>query len=528
MSSASICSSIPESSFEAIRDRDSLYEAFVEATNSGYALLDERGFVIDANDEFLRLTDRKSREETVGHCVTDWTAPHDRDRHAREIATCLETGSLRDLEVDCIALDGSTRVVQINGRTQHIAGAARIVTFSRDISARCQREADRRATDRRLHEKQKLESLGVLAGGIAHDFNNLLTGILGHATLVSAQAGPHSPLLAGLEQIETAAMRGGDLCHQMLAYAGKGRFLMRPIDLNAVIEETTNLLRISIKKTASLHSCLATELPPVLADAAQMRQIIMNLVINASEAITEPNGHIIISTSLVHVDKAGLTETWCAPDVADGAFVLLDVSDDGAGMSAEVKTRIFDPFFTTKFTGRGLGLAAVLGIVRGHRGALQVESEPAMGATFRVLLPVAAGAMQPAPPRVLDSERWQSSGKVLVIDDEEAVRTTTAGLLELLGFTPLIESGGRAGARTFAEARDEIRVVLLDVTMPHFDGEETLRELRRIKPDACVILMSGFTEEEVARRFAGKEPTAFLPKPFRLSTLRDTLKQVLA
>jgi CheY-like chemotaxis protein len=315
----------------------------------------------------------------------------------------------------------------------------------------------------------------------------------------------------------------------MLAYAGKGRFLVRRLDLNSVIRETTQLLRGSITKNASLQCELAAQLPPIMADAMQMRQIITNLVINSAEALAERAGSISISTAVVATTAEYFAGTHLGPDIPPGDYLALEVRDTGAGMSQEVQARIFDPFFTTKFTGRGLGLAAVLGIVRGHHGALKVESEEGVGTRFVVLLPVADGAAETtstAPDN--DDEEWQSAGTILVIDDEEILRTTTAAMLELFGLTPVCAADGFAGVEAFAAAPDEVRLILLDLTMPNLDGLQTLERIRGIRSDARILLMSGFTEQEVARRFAGHELSGFLQKPFKLSTLREKLAEILS
>ena len=508
-------------------EKERLYHALIEATNTGYVLTDSRGFVLDANDEFLRLTGGESHDDVVGHALTDWTALHDLQRMTAELAQCVESGSIRNLEIDYVTPDGRIVAVEINARTQETTGGIRIIAFCRDITARRRAERERQVFERRLQETQKLESLGVLAGGIAHDFNNLLTGILGNVTLANAHVDASSPLRPLLSQIEMAASRAGDLCQQMLAYAGKGRFLVRRLDLNSVIRETTQLLLGSISKNAALQSELAPDLPPIMADATQIRQIIMNLVINSAEALADRTGSIVIATDVVHATAEYFAATHLAPEIPPGEYVALEVRDTGVGMSAEVQARIFDPFFTTKFTGRGLGLAAVLGIVRGHHGALKVESEEGAGTRFHVLLPVADGPVEARPTATGNDERWRSSGKILVIDDEEILRTTTGAMLELFGLTPVCAEDGYAGIEAFAASPDDVRLVLLDLTMPNLDGLQTLERIRAIRPNAPILLMSGFTEQEVARRFAGHELSGFLQKPFKLSTLREKLAEIL-
>jgi PAS domain S-box-containing protein len=386
--------------------------------------------------------------------------------------------------------------------------------------------AERQALEKKLQESQKLESLGVLAGGIAHDFNNLLTGVLGNASLARMDLPEDSPVQPFLEQIEVAATRAADLCKQMLAYSGKGRFVIKNLDLNSLIEDTTRLLQVSISKRAVLKFDLPAGLPVVLGDATQLRQVVMNLVINASEAVAEKSGFISITTGLTRADRAYLAGSHFAPDLPEGDYVFLEVADNGSGMSPEVQARIFDPFYTTKFTGRGLGLAAVLGIVRGHRGALKVFSEQGWGTTFKVLLPCVEGLAQEAELEIAHAGDWRGSGRVLVVDDEETVRVTTARMIEACGFTTRLAEDGRCGVEEFLAGNGDFALVILDLTMPHMDGAEAFHAITDARPDARVLLMSGFNEQEAIARFTGKGLAGFIQKPFTLPTLRNKLREI--
>jgi PAS domain S-box-containing protein len=386
--------------------------------------------------------------------------------------------------------------------------------------------AEKQALERKLQESQKLESLGVLAGGIAHDFNNLLTGVLGNASLARMDLPPESPVQPYLEQIEVAAARAADLCKQMLAYSGKGRFVVNRLDLNALIEDTTRLLQVSISKRAVMKFQLAPGLPVVLGDATQLRQVIMNLVINASEAISDKSGFIAVTTGLTRADRKYLAGAYFARDLPEGDYVSLEISDNGGGMSPEVLEKIFDPFFTTKFTGRGLGLAAVLGIVRGHKGALKVFSEPGWGTTFKILLPCAEGVAEELVRAAPGAAGWKGSGLVLVVDDEETVRVTTARMLEATGFSTRLADNGRTGVEEYMLDPDAFTLVMLDLTMPHMDGDEAFRAIRELRPDARVLLMSGFNEQEAIARFTGAGLAGFLQKPFTFPALREKLQEI--
>jgi len=400
-------------------------------------------------------------------------------------------------------------------------------TIIRDISYQKKAEVDRMETERRMLQAQKLESLGVLAGGIAHDFNNLLTAMLGNASLARLDLPDGSPVHYPLGQIENAAVRAAELCKEMLAYSGRSQLAAARVDLSALVQDTTQLLQVSISKKCVLKLELHSPLPGIVADSTQIRQIVMNLVINASDAIGERSGLIRICTGVMRADRQYLAETFLSPELAQGDYVFLEVNDNGCGMAPEVKARIFEPFYSTKFSGHGLGLAAVLGIVRSHRGAIKVYSEPGRGTTFKLLFPaIAEGVQEPEKPGDSVSS-WRGVGLALVIDDEETVRAVAARTLESLGFTPLIASDGAEGVRVFRGHADSLRLVLLDLTMPHMNGEETYRELHRINPRVPVVLMSGFTEKDTVDRFAGKELAGFIQKPFDRNRLQAKLHAVL-
>ena len=389
--------------------------------------------------------------------------------------------------------------------------------FISDITEQKAAEASAQAFERKLQETQKLESLGVLAGGIAHDFNNLLTSILGNTNLASLDTPPGSPLQAHLEPIKRGCLRAAELCKQLLAYSGKGRFVVEKVDLHALLDETTELLRHSISKQCELRFNRTERLPPVEGDVAQLRQVIMNLVINASEAIGSRPGLITVTSKLVAgpVGETGGT----APCVS------LEITDTGSGMNPETKARIFEPFFTTKFTGRGLGLAAVHGIVRGHHGVLEVESEPGRGTTFRLLFPAAKGVADPLNKPVEAAVPWHGSGWVLVVDDEEPVRQVCSAMLGKLGFTVVQAADGRKGIEVFQADPNRFALVLLDLTMPQPDGRQVFSALRLMRKDIRTVLMSGFNEEEVLSEFAGVRFDGFLQKPFEFDSFCHVIRR---
>jgi len=394
---------------------------------------------------------------------------------------------------------------------------------------------ERRRMEALLREAQRLESLGVLAGGIAHDFNNLLTAILGNADLVLRELPPDSPACGNVQEVLAAAERAARLAGEMLAYSGRGRFLTEPVDLSTLVGEMVNLLRVSISKNAVLEQNLARGLPAIEGDVAQLNQTVMNLITNASEALGNENGVVAISTGVIECDRAYLDASDLAfqasrdDPLPEGRYVYLEVADTGCGMDAETRGRVFDPFFTTKRTGRGLGMAAVLGIVRGHRGAIRLDTEPGRGTTFRVLFPAAGDvSVRPLPEPESPHDAFpRDTGAVLVVDDEKLVRALARHMLKFLGLGVFEAEDGQQAVELFREHADSIACVILDLTMPRLSGEETLRELRRIRPCIPVILSSGYSEEEIAGRFGDDGPTAFLDKPYSEADLARTLRKAL-
>ncbi len=399
--------------------------------------------------------------------------------------------------------------------------------FITDITDRRRAEDERSRLEAQVQQTQKLESLGVLAGGIAHDFNNLLVGILGNADLAHEELPPSSPARETVKEIETAARRAAELTRQLLAYSGKGRFIIQPADINEIVREMGHLLEVSISKQALLRYELASGLPAVMADASQIRQIVMNLIVNASEALPDGKGGITVTTGTVECDRACLETMHLNQDLPEGRYVFFEVADTGCGMDAETLSRIFDPFFTTKFTGRGLGLAAALGIVRGHKGALKVYSEPGRGSSFRVFLPALDALAAPAPAAQSAAGGWRGSGAVLLVDDEPSVRTLGARILQRSGFQVITAQDGHEAVEQFKIHADRVVCVLLDLTMPRLGGEDTYRELRRIRPDLPIVLSSGYNAQEISQRFAGKELAGFIQKPYQAATLIQTIRDAL-
>ncbi|MFC1736353.1 PAS domain S-box protein [Candidatus Hydrogenedentota bacterium] len=402
-----------------------------------------------------------------------------------------------------------------------------IIGLDRDITERIRSEEERVSLEAQVQHMQKLESLGVLAGGIAHDFNNLLMVVIGNASLALTEMSPVSPMRSKIEDIKTAGQRAADLSRQMLAYSGKGNFVVDSVDLGELVREMSHLLESSVSRNSTLEYDLAPNLLAARVDEGQIRQSVMNLIINASEAIGEGPGIISVSSGVMECDRGYFKETYLDENQAEGPYVYLKVADTGCGMDEETKVGLFDPFFTTKFIGRGLGLSAVLGIVRGHRGAIKVDSELGEGSTFTLLFPACEEPVKHRKTRTKKKSDWRGSGTILLVDDEEMLRTIGSFTLERLGFTVLTACDGQEALNVYREHTADIVCVLLDLTMPRMGGEETFHELCRLNDDVCVIMNSGYNEQEMEERFTERAPDGFLHKPYRSEELRNKLQMVL-
>ncbi|MBD3175629.1 MAG: PAS domain S-box protein [Armatimonadia bacterium] len=513
----------------ALRESEERYRALVQSALDGIVVAGPDQRVREANPALCDLLGRP-RDELIGTDVWDLTVGESEG----------DLGSLLERDPEAAGGIGETALKASDG--EEVPVEVRLGRFRqgdedlylgivRDVTHRIAIERERREFEANLQQAQKLESLGLLAGGIAHDFNNLLMGVLGNADLALNTMLETAPARPFVRNIETAARRAADLCNQMLAYSGKGRFIVEDLDLSELVEEMVHMLEVSVSKAAALRLSLASDLPAISADASQIRQVVMNLIVNASDALGDQVGVINLSTEANECDAEYLAATYLDDSLKPGSYVVLEVSDTGCGMDAETQERIFDPFFTTKFAGRGLGMAAVLGIVRGHGGAIKLYSEVGTGTTIKVLLPASTtsdtrkGSAEGRPGRDMAGAGDMT---VLVVDDEDTVREVATAMLQTIGFQALAAPSGEAAMEVYLEDPGRIDCVLMDLTMPGMDGQELFRLLRRHDPALPVVLSSGYSRQEVAQRFAGMRLTGFVQKPYRLRTLREALFPLLA
>ncbi len=445
--------------------------------------------------------------------------PEDRGRVAAAVRQAIEHGTEYDEEFRLSWPDGTVRRLAAKGLAE-FGENRRPVRFNGvlvDVT-------EQRHREEAAAETHRLESVGMLAGGIAHEFNNLLTGIIGNATLIAEELPPGSSMAGMAADTLRSAERAAELTRQLLAYSGKGRLMPRVLDLSEEVGRIASLLSASVPRKVRLRLDLQTGLPPVEADAGQIQQAVIDLVLNAGEAIGEREGTVTVSTGAVELNEAAIRERFAGAGIAPARYLTIEVRDTGSGMDEPVKSRIFEPFFSTKFAGRGLGLAAVQGIVRGHRGALEVESAPGQGTTMRLFIP-AARETKAGAAAAGEHAATPGPGVILVADDEEVVRKVAKTALERRGYPVVLAANGREAVDIFRRMSGRIAAVLLDMTMPVMSGEEAMAEMRALRPNVPVIASSGYSETEALRRF-GAGVSAYIQKPYTAARLAEIVKSV--
>jgi len=487
-------------------------------------------FELDLQGRMLHMSQRGRRMFGLSrsHCKGDlWlesVLPADRPRLRSALDEAVAAQAPFASRCRNVADD---RVLDISAELRHDSDERCIgfVGSITDVTERVREEDEGRRIEDRIRQAQKIQSLGVLAGGIAHDFNNLLVGILGNASLVLEDLPPGASR-AAVDQIQGAALRAADLADQMLAYSGKGKFVVQPLDLNALIKDSGQILDITTDKQGTLEYQLAEQPLPTEADVTQIRQVLMNLVTNASESYGPRSGKVIIRSGITEVSEEVTENTYSDGPMPTGTYVFLEVADQGEGMDARTQDKLFDPFFTTRFTGRGLGLAATLGIVRGHHGAIQVESHPGVGTKMRVLLPATARPVLKPSPRTDQASSVANAATVLIVDDEETVLDMASRMLRGKNFTVLTAPNGPAALSILESNKTGITVVLLDMVMPGMNGHEVLAAMRELDPDLRVVMTSGYSETHV-KEGLDHEISGFIQKPYRPAALESVLLEAI-
>ena len=481
--------------------------------------------IIDLNHTITRVNRAMAArcgltpQEMIGrkcHEVMDGISnPHDCCLHTKVI----QEGRVHKEEFEKVLLKGVFDVM-VSPLYDAEGGIAGCVHVMHDITGRKRAEEERHNLERQLQHAQKLESLGVLSGGIAHDFNNILTIILGHCYILKGDVDSGIDLKTHVQQIEVASNRAADLCRQMLTYAGKSTLLQTEYNLWLLVDEIVRMLTSAIKKNVTITLDMKRDLPMIVGDSSQIQQVIMNLIINASEAIGETVGTITVRLKKASIQSALPETDYFGSKILPGSYACLEVSDTGCGMSEETKRRIFEPFYTTKFTGRGLGMSAILGIVKAHNGTLQLTSALGVGTTFKVYIPLTAAQEQfeAAPPDDAVEEALSAKMTVLLVEDEDTLRNMEKALLEALGFSAVTAANGGEALELY-----RLRGAEIDLVMPEMDGIEAYHELRKIDMAVPIIICSGYGAESVADVIATDERASFLHKPYNTGELRMVL-----
>jgi len=429
-----------------------------------------------------------------------------------------------DLDASDERIQTAVALSILSGATLLVMWIAGISAIRRSFATRTSERGERRALEDKLQNAQRLESLNVLAGGIAHDFNNLLTGILSNAGTARRKLAANEAAQQHLSEIVRGSKIAAHLTGQLLAYAGRGQFQVLARDLTAEVREIQDLLETSVRTKAKLDFQLADDLPAILADPIQIQQVLMNLVVNAAES-ADGAVQVRIETTAIEITEKEIRELAPGSPLKPGRGVALDVTDNGSGMDAKTLTRIFDPFFTTKSAGRGLGLAASLGIIHRHQGGIRVKTQPGEGTSFRVLFPASDQLVPPPVKRPVTD--LSGHGVILVVDDDDYILQAVYVALESYGYSVLLANSGAAAIQTYEEQSEQIDLVLLDMLMPGMSGEEVFAALRAIRPDVKVLLSTGFAPDEAAQRFTDEGLAGFLRKPYDPNQLAGEVQRII-
>lgn len=514
---------------DALRHSEARFDLFMRYLPGFAFIKDSRGRRVFLNSNY---------ERALGWNIPDCLGKTDAELHPPELAKQFAETDTQVLAENRV-VRYITRMAQKDGERSLLTvkfpipasdqSEAMIGGLSLDITEQESAERERRKIEQQMQQAQKLESLGVLAGGIAHDFNNLLMGMLGHADLALTRLGEDAGVRRHIEEVVASAQRAAELANQLLAYSGEGKFLQEVINLSDVVENLSGLLKVSVTKKAVLHVNLDRALPSVECDATQIRQVLMNMIVNASDALENKPGTISVETGSVVLKPDSLKQmVQGGAALKQGAYVYARITDTGVGMDEKTMAKIFDPFFTTKFAGHGLGLAAALGIVRSHHGTITIKSELGKGTEFTVYLPSTDKPLTMAARPETPESSWKSSGAVLLADDEITVREVATLMLEAVGFEVICVDNGRAAVETARREMGRLRAILLDLTMPEMGGVEAFHAIREISGTIPIILSSGYNRDEDVALASGISNPLFLKKPYRLDSMRLVFMRALS
>ncbi len=447
------------------------------------------------------------------------------EKLGQEAYPVLSQGGVFETEQELIRKDGTHLLARYIGKAVEPADMSKgTIWLLEDVTERRKAEEEKLALEQQLRQSRHLESLGVLAGGIAHDFNNILAVIICNCSLALQRPKTAVELIP---EIEKAANRAAELCRQMLTYAGKAHCSMKMVNIPAILDDMLKMMRATLNQNVVIRPTLADGIPLIKADISQIRQIIMNLIINAAEAIGTAQGEIAVSLTKTEICQDSPEKNHLGNAIPPGGYICLEVTDNGCGMDDETKKRIFEPFYTTKFTGRGLGMPSVLGIITAHKGALQLSSHPGQGSTFKVYLPVKTTNADGEQLQQTTPAPWQGSGSILLVEDEPQLILVAKNLMKALGFTVFEAANGREALELYRKNAEYITMVVTDLGMPVMDGYELIRELKSIDPELPVIVSSGYGDAEVTSRIAEAKVAGFLSKPYSFAQMREVLKSVI-
>jgi two-component system cell cycle sensor histidine kinase/response regulator CckA len=506
-----------------VKSTNELLSNIFYASPSPILVMDKNAVFIECNPSFNKLVEVESKKELFGKSIFDFFINFDLDTAKENFISIKKAGLSKNNRYWIQTLKGNTRYIEVSSSVlkDKYGTSIGLMSIISDIT-------ERDKMQKAILQSQKLESLGVMAGGIAHDFNNYMMAILGNADLALMDSELNSQTKSYISDIKKSAIDASAVSNQMLAYSGKGNFIRKPLDITTIVNDLLSLVKISISNKATLNLQLQDDLPLIDGDESQIKQVIMNLLINASEALENKPGVIKISTGVQRLSSDDLIQSYIQDNLNEGEYVFIQVEDNGIGMDEVTLRRIFDPFFTTKFTGRGLGLAAVLGIIKSHNGNIIVKSKKGEGSIFKLILPkIDTKIKQSKEGKIMINTEWSENKTILLVDDEPQIVKVGALMLKKLGFNVYTALNGKEALVQYSKHQDQVDCVILDLTMPIMDGEETFMKLSQINSDVKVMFSSGYTEQELSENLRTKNYIGFIQKPYTFDNLRKKLELLL-